>query len=155
MSLIIATGTNLGDRELNLQNALEKLSLHFQLISKSRIYESAAVDYLNQPDFYNQVLEFKTPDQSPEETMNLLLDIEKQLGRERKIARGPRVIDIDLLFFDNVKSDNDHVLLPHPRLFERSFVVLPLRELDCFSELQKSYAFPESFKNSARPIKLS
>jgi len=155
VSLVIATGTNLGNKEQNLLLALEKLTLHFHLISKSRIYESAAVNYLNQPDFYNQVLEFKSPNLSPEETMTLLLDIEKELGRERKIAQGPRVIDIDLLFFDNVISDNDHVLLPHPRLFERSFVVLPLRELDCFSELEKSYTFPDFFENSARPLKLS
>ncbi|OUR92893.1 2-amino-4-hydroxy-6-hydroxymethyldihydropteridine diphosphokinase [Halobacteriovorax marinus] len=154
MPLIIATGSNLGERELNLLNAQNCLEEHFQLVSKSRIYESSAVDYLSQPDFYNQVLEFETPALSPADTMTLLLDIEKQLGRERKIAQGPRVIDIDILFYDSVISNDEHILLPHPRLFERSFVVLPLRELNCFSDLQKKYFFPETFTNSARPIRL-
>ena len=69
MSLVIATGSNLGDRVLNLKNAKEILQRDFQFIAESRIYESKAQDYLNQPDFLNQVLEFKIPDISPRETM--------------------------------------------------------------------------------------
>ncbi len=83
--------------------------------------------------------------------MDLILNIEKQLGRERKVLRGPRCIDIDILFFDLVRSDDEHILLPHPRLFERSFVVLPLKELPYYNILQNYYDFPVDFNNLAFP----
>ena len=152
MSLFIATGTNLGDRIANLALAKTILSDHFHLIAESRIYESPAVDYLNQPDFYNQVLEFSTPDLTPEETMDCLLKIEKEIGRNRLIPKGPRIIDLDILFYDQVVSQNEKLTLPHPRLFERSFVVLPLSELPGFEKLKEKYSFKFDFNNSASPI---
>lgn len=152
MSLFIATGTNLGDRKANLSEARHLLTQHFNLIAESRIYESPAVDYLNQPDFYNQVLEFSTPKLSPEDVMKLLLQLEKELGRNRLIPKGPRVIDMDILFYDELKRDDESLILPHPRLFERSFVVLPLSELPGFSKLKEIYTFNFTFDNSASPI---
>ena len=152
MPIVIATGTNLGDRKLNLENGLKELQSHFELLEKSRIYESRAVDYTNQPDFYNQVLVFKTPLLSPEETMELILSIEKKLGRNRDIPKGPRVIDIDLLFYDLEKRNSKLLELPHPRLFERSFVVYPLKELNFFKTLEKHFAFKNQLDNDAYPI---
>lgn len=151
MSLIIATGSNLGDSIKQLQQAADQLSKHFSLIAKSRIYTSKAVDYTNQPDFHNQVLEFETPDITPANCMSLLLKIEEKLGRKRDIPRGPRNIDIDILFFDTIESSDPHIILPHPRLFDRSFVVLPLKELPYFNILQKHYDFPTKFDNEAFP----
>lgn len=155
MSLIIATGTNLGQREKNLQAAKDKLKEHFNFISESRIYQSPAVDYLNQPDFYNQVLEFEAPPhQSAEKIMKTLLEIELELGRIRDIPRGPRIIDLDILFIGIKSHESKDVTLPHPRLFGRSFVVLPLKELPYFSVLEKHFDFPPKFDNIAIPIDL-
>jgi len=155
MSLFIALGTNLGDRITHLISAQEELAKHFTLIRASRIYLSPAVDYTAQPDFYNQVLEFETPKKSPIETMQLLLSLEDKLGRvrdEKSFVKGPRTIDLDLLFYDLLVIDEKILTLPHPRLFERSFVVLPLKELPGFQELKKYYTFPDQFTNSATPI---
>ena len=152
MSLFIAIGTNLGDRHKNLEVARNILCSIFQLIDKSRIYESPAVDYLNQPDFLNQVLEFKIPSLKPSEVLDFCLAVEKLLGRERDIPKGPRTLDIDLLFWDHSSFSSQHLTLPHPRLFQRSFVVLPLSELKGFLKLQKHYKFTFDFDNKATPI---
>ncbi len=154
MSLFIATGTNLGDKKANLIKARIELQKHFDLIAESRIYHSKAVDYEDQDDFYNQVLEFKVPNLSPDEIMKLLLKIEIDFGRTRDIAKGPRIIDLDILFISDLKIQTDLVNLPHPRLMERSFVVLPLSELPGFIKLKNSFNFPTSFSNQASPISL-
>lgn len=152
MSLFITIGSNLGNRHETLKVAKDILSSTFDLIKESRIYESPAVDYINQPDFLNQVLEFHTPPLQPLDVLNFCLSVEKLLGRERNIPKGPRIIDIDLLFWDLSKVANEHLTLPHPRLFERSFVVLPLSELPGFFDLQKHYKFTFNFDNTATPI---
>ncbi|PIK14267.1 2-amino-4-hydroxy-6-hydroxymethyldihydropteridine diphosphokinase [Halobacteriovorax sp. JY17] len=155
MPLIIATGSNLGDRFSNLKKAKEKLSNYFSLIEESRVYTSEAVDYKNQPDFYNQVLSFETPKIEASSLMTQLLAIEAELGRTREIHLGPRIIDIDMLFFDDHKSETEHLTLPHPKLFERSFVILPLMELECFKTLKKKYEFHTNFDNSATVLNFS
>jgi 2-amino-4-hydroxy-6-hydroxymethyldihydropteridine diphosphokinase len=151
-SFFIATGTNLGDRALNLLEAKIQLQKHFVLIAESRIYESHAVDYLNQPDFYNQVLEFILPSKNPETIMSLLLQIEKDMGRNRLIPKGPRLIDIDILFWGLKKIDSLSLEIPHPRLFERSFVVLPLSELPGFKILKENFIFKFQFDNQAKAL---
>ena len=146
MSLIIALGSNLNNRKQNLNDALKELKKSFVLIETSHIYESQAVDYENQPAFLNMVAEFQTPDQGPEEVLNLLLEIEKNLGRVRDIPKGPRTIDLDILFFDDQKIDKDQLTIPHPRMFDRSFVVRPLSELKCYNELKNKYSFGTAFE---------
>ena len=150
--MFIATGSNLGARAQNLDLAKIQLNNYFKLIAESRIYESPAVDYHEQPDFYNQVLEFSLPEISAEKTMNLLLEIERQMGRSRHIPKGPRIIDLDILFFGDMHIESELVQIPHPRLFERSFVVLPLSELPGFKHLQQKYNFRLEFTNSATPL---
>jgi 2-amino-4-hydroxy-6-hydroxymethyldihydropteridine diphosphokinase len=152
MSLFIATGSNLLDKKANLEKALELLETHFELIGKSRIYTSKAVDYTAQDDFLNQVLEFKTPKLTPNELIKIVLECELVLGRIRDISKGPRIIDIDILFIDFIKIDTKDLTIPHPRLFERSFVVLPLSELPGFGDLKKQFKFDFNFTNSALPI---
>ena len=150
--MFIATGSNLGDRTQNLVAAKNLLATHFHLIQESRIYESPAVDYLNQPDFYNQVLEFNLPEISAENVMQFLLETEKKMGRNRDIPKGPRIIDLDILFFGDLQVETNLIHIPHPRLYERSFVVLPLSELPGFKLLQQKYSFTFSFTNSATPL---
>lgn len=149
-SFFIATGSNLGDRSLNLLQARIQLQEHFELIAESRIYESPAVDYLNQPDFYNQVLEFKIPTLlSPEAVMLLLLQTEENMGRNRVVPKGPRLIDLDMLFWSTEKMTSKTLQVPHPRVFERSFVVLPLSELPGFKILKENFIFKFRFDNHA------
>lgn len=152
MSLFIATGTNLGDRKGNLEEATKLLSERLTLIAQSRIYESAAVDYLDQPDFYNQVLEFEIPNESPESIMDFLLETEKVMGRNRTVPKGPRVIDLDMLFWGDLTIKSKKLTLPHPRLFFRSFVVSPLSELPGFQTLMQTYHFPKPLDGNATPI---
>ena len=151
-SFFIASGTNLGDRLGNLQRAKDHLKTHFQLIAESRIYESPAVDYLTQPDFYNQVLEFLIPNDTPDNVMNLLLSIEGLMGRNRLIPKGPRIIDLDILFWGVETFQTNLVAIPHPRLFERSFVVFPLSELPGFKILSINYNFNFQLGNVATPL---
>ncbi len=152
MSLIIATGANLGLPLVQLELAKTELQQHFELIAQSRIYKSAAVDYQNQPDFYNQVLEFKIPTISPEETIHLLMEIEKKLGRTREIFRGPRLIDIDIIFWGQKRLELEFLVIPHPRWDQRSFVVRPLQELPFFKTIEKCFTIPKSFEVEAFPV---
>jgi 2-amino-4-hydroxy-6-hydroxymethyldihydropteridine diphosphokinase len=152
MSLFIATGTNIGDKKQNLIDAKNELMKYFEFIAESRIYTSKAIEYTQQDDFLNQVIEFKLPKISPNEVMSILLEIELKLGRRRDIPKGPRTIDLDIIFFSDLKIQTDLVNIPHPRLFERSFVVLPLSELPGFAQLKKHFSFPSEFSNQASPI---
>ena len=149
MSLAIGTGSNLGDKKSNLKRAKEKLMESFSFIAESRIYKSAAVDYTNQPDFFNQVLEFKTPNIPVNTIMKRLFSIEEEMGRVRQIDKGPRIIDLDILFLDDKKIKTSLVTIPHPRSFQRSFVMLPLSELPCFKKLTSSFVFPYQYDNHA------
>jgi 2-amino-4-hydroxy-6-hydroxymethyldihydropteridine diphosphokinase len=153
MSLIIATGSNLGDKKSHLKSAKVLISKHFNLIAQSQIYSSPAVDYLDQPDFFNQVLEFEQPkSMSPTDVMTLLLSLEKELGRRRDIPKGPRTVDIDIIFFGLKEINTDLLQVPHPRCFERSFVILPLTELPYYQVLKSHFSFTHNFSNAAKPI---
>ena len=148
MNLIISTGSNIGERESYLIEAKNKLASLYKLVEESNIYESPAVDYLNQPDFLNQVLSFELPKQNPSSVMLQLLEIEKEMGRKRDIDKGPRTIDLDILFWGLEALNSPQLTTPHPRLFERSFIVLPLKELAVFPVLAEKFKFPKKFDNS-------
>lgn len=152
MSLIIALGSNIGERKSHLETALEKLKENFKLIAASRIYSSPAVDYENQPDFYNQVLEFQLPTQKPSEVIQFCLETERSMGRRRDIPKGPRTIDIDIIFWGTEQIDIEGLTVPHPHWSERSFVVYPLQELPYFETLAIHYKIPEKFSNKAIPL---
>ncbi|MBF0312855.1 MAG: 2-amino-4-hydroxy-6-hydroxymethyldihydropteridine diphosphokinase [Oligoflexia bacterium] len=156
MALIVALGSNLGDKLANLLLAKKMLCHQFTFVGESKIYCSAAVDHEDQPDFYNQVLEFLSPSDSPEELMALILTIEEKLGRVRDPLRprGPRIIDIDIVFFDLQKIETPFITLPHPRWHERSFVVKPLEELPFAEVLRHQGLLPVGkLSNQAFPIK--
>ena len=152
MSLIIATGSNLATPLENLALAKSLLCQRLNLVAESKIYKSAAVDYENQPDFFNQVLEFEIPEQTPDEIMRWLLETEKSLGRTRDIDKGPRIIDLDIIFWDLQTHHTMMVHIPHPRWVERSFVIRPLQELPFFKTIEKCFTIPTSFQVEAYPV---
>ncbi|MFN0108988.1 MAG: 2-amino-4-hydroxy-6-hydroxymethyldihydropteridine diphosphokinase [Blastocatellia bacterium] len=129
----LGLGSNLGDREANLQNSILALVGNgVQLSEKSSIYETDPVDYLDQPKFLNQVIAVASP-LEPFALLKLCLKIETELGRVRTIPRGARIIDIDLLLFDdqiiNEESEGISLIVPHPRMHLRRFVLQPLAEI--------------------------
>ena len=152
MSLIIATGSNIGESRKILKEAEARLDAEFGLIAASRVYVSKAVDYENQPDFFNQVLELKIPQMSPREVMRKLLSIEKEFGRNRDIPKGPRTLDLDIIFWNMDKINEDALIIPHPRWSERSFVVKPLQELPFFQTIEKCFTIPRTFLVDASPV---
>jgi 2-amino-4-hydroxy-6-hydroxymethyldihydropteridine diphosphokinase len=152
MSLIIATGSNILDPLKNLDLAKNLLSEKFSLMAASRVYRSVAVDYEAQPDFFNQVLEFQIPDLSPNEVMAWLLKTEQSLGRTRDVSRGPRTIDLDIIFWGLETHHTNLVDIPHPRWPERSFVIRPLQELPFFKTIEKCFTIPKSFNVEAFPL---
>lgn len=127
---IIALGSNLGDRQENLDRALEHLeqSECIQKVIPSPVYETAPVGLTEQPPFLNMVAGVETT-LSPEEVLELLLQTERQMGRVRTARWGPRLIDLDLLFYEEEERHLPGLDLPHPRWAERSFVTVPLRDL--------------------------
>lgn len=122
-------GGNLGDRTLYLQQARE--SIHQQvgrLLRSSKIYETAAWGKTDQPNFLNQVLEIAT-ELLPEEVLQGINQIEQELGRVRHEHWGARVIDIDILFYDDLVQQTQRLTIPHPQLHLRRFTLLPMAEL--------------------------
>lgn len=152
MSLIVATGSNIGDSLSILKEARDKLATKYGLIAESRIYTSAAIEYESQPDFFNQVLELRTPASSPQQVMQELLGMEKEFGRNRNIPKGPRTLDLDIIFWGLEKTNEAALIIPHPRWNERSFVVKPLQELPFFQTIEKCFIIPKNFNVDAFPF---
>lgn len=126
----LGLGSNLGDRLAYLRQAIFLLSQHPSIQYKrlSSLYETAPVGYLDQPAFYNLVCEIETS-LEPTQLLNVVLDIEKRLDRVRTIRWGPRTVDIDLLLYDQAIIEQSNLVVPHPRMTERAFVLVPLAEL--------------------------
>lgn len=128
----VGLGANLGDREETLRSALTLLDGRdgVRVTAVSAFSETEPVGYLEQPPFLNAAAVLETT-LSPRELMACLLDVERELGRERTGPRfGPRTIDLDLLVYEGMEIDEPGLTVPHPRLHERSFVLEPLCELD-------------------------
>lgn len=129
----ISLGSNLGNREENLENAYKLLEDNgIKIMKKSKIIETEPYGDVPQENFLNSVIEVNTL-LRPRELMNLLLNIEKQLKRERKIRWGPRTIDLDILLYDNEIIIEDNVIIPHYDMHNREFVLSPLCEINKFS----------------------
>jgi len=126
----LGLGTNLGDREGNLRTALEELDSlpTMERGRTSSIYETAPVGVTEQPDFLNLVVSVRTP-LSPHELLDVLQRVENKMGRVRTVRWGPRVIDLDLLLYGESVVETPELTVPHPRLQERSFVLMPLAEI--------------------------
>lgn len=133
--ILIGLGANLpspdfGSPAATLEAAVEELGRRgVAPRARSRFYDSAPVPLSEQPWFVNAVIAVETA-LGPEALLALLLDIEKRFGRDRKAAGGDRVLDLDLLAYDDIRTDaHAHPALPHPRMHERAFVLLPLAEI--------------------------
>jgi 2-amino-4-hydroxy-6-hydroxymethyldihydropteridine diphosphokinase len=128
-TIYLALGTNLGDRFANLQAAIAALSPAVRVLDQSPVYETPPWGVADQPAFLNMVLRGKTHLQ-PLELLRNLKDLETALGRVSSIRYGPRLIDMDILFYDSLVLDTPQLTLPHPRLQERAFVLVPLADLE-------------------------
>lgn len=127
----VALGGNLGDTHATLRQALDALALlpRTRLLAHSRFYRTPPWGVLDQPSFLNAAAMLETG-LSPHELLDALLEIERAAGRVREGERwGPRTLDLDLLHMDGVRLNDDRLALPHPRIAERAFVLLPLAEL--------------------------
>lgn len=128
-TVYIALGSNLGDRVENLLLARERIvSPHVRLTRASSIYETAPREIVDQPWFLNQVVIAETT-LFPRQLLARLLRIEQEMGRQRTVAKGPRVIDLDILLFGDAVIHTAGLEIPHPRIAERRFVLEPLAEL--------------------------
>ncbi|MEK4254080.1 2-amino-4-hydroxy-6-hydroxymethyldihydropteridine diphosphokinase [Ureibacillus sp. FSL K6-2830] len=126
----LSLGTNLGDRENNLKSAIDLLQRKEGIRIKkiSPIYETAPVGYVDQPSFLNIAIYAQTI-LSPIELLQTCQLIENDLGRVRNIRWGPRIIDLDILLFNNDNIESENLIIPHPRMFERAFVLVPLLDI--------------------------
>jgi len=127
-TIYIALGTNLGDRSVNLQAAVQAMPPEVSVLASSSVYETPPWGITDQPSFLNQVVKAQTA-LSPEELLVYLKQLEIRLGRQPAERYGPRLIDLDILFYDDKVLDTDLLSIPHPRLRGRAFVLVPLDEL--------------------------
>lgn len=127
-TVYLALGSNLDDRLANLRQALVSLTPQMELLAKSQVYETPPRGYEDQPKFLNQVIKVTTY-LDPEPLLKHLKRLEVALGRKETFPNGPRLIDLDILFYDDLVLNKPSVVIPHPRLPERGFVLLPLMEI--------------------------
>lgn len=127
----LSLGTNMGDRANYLREACEILENHtdINILNISKVYETKAWGYTDQDDFLNICMEIET-NLLPEELLDVCHEVEEELNRVRVIRWGPRTIDVDILFFNNIISSDENLTLPHPRIKERAFVLIPLMDLN-------------------------
>ena len=126
--IYIALGTNIGDRIENLRAAIQSLPPQFERVRPSRIFETPPWGYADQPAFLNMALHART-ELSPAESLARLKQLEVELGREQTFRWGPRLIDLDILFYDDLVLDSPPLVIPHKRLHERAFVLVPLADI--------------------------
>jgi 2-amino-4-hydroxy-6-hydroxymethyldihydropteridine diphosphokinase len=128
----VALGSNLGsgfgDREANLREAVRRIGRLGEVTAVASFFDTEPVGFLQQPRFLNGALVLETV-LAPLELMRGLLAVERGMGRERVVAKGPRVIDLDLLLYGDVVMATEELTLPHPEMHERRFVLAPLAEI--------------------------
>ena len=127
--VFLLLGTNQGDRAHNLLVAKELLEITVgKIVKRSSTYETAAWGKTDQPNFLNEVMEVATL-QTPQELLSSIQSIEQQMGRHRDVKWGPRIIDIDLLFYSDCIIQSENLVVPHPALHLRGFTLVPLAEI--------------------------
>lgn len=127
--IYISLGSNLGDRKKNLARATAMIGEAIgRIVSRSHLYETEPWGHHDQPDFYNQVVEV-TSDLEPGDIMKQLLLIEETLGRVRTFKNASRLIDLDILFYRDRQVQKNGVIIPHPHVADRRFVLQPLCEI--------------------------
>lgn len=125
----LSLGSNIGDRAANLTRAIEELAKRdVRVVRQSSLYETEPVDFHDQAWFLNCAIEVETQ-LAPKALLNTLLDVESAMGRKRSVKYGPRLIDLDILLYGNQVVDTPGLIIPHPRMAERRFVLTPLAEI--------------------------
>ena len=127
-TVYLSLGSNLGDRDANLRNAIGKLGGLGEVIAVSSFYETEPMECTNQPWFVNCAVALRTS-LMPEPFLSRILAIEQKMGRRRTQPKGPRTIDIDILLFGNSVINTPQLDVPHPAMHERRFVLAPLAEI--------------------------
>lgn len=127
---VLSLGSNIGEREDNLRQAVIRLrdSGHAESLRCASLYETEPVGYDDQPYFLNTCVSFYT-DLAPYALLDLCHEIENDLHRVRTIKNGPRTIDLDILLYDDLHISEENLIIPHPRMYQRAFVLCPLKEL--------------------------
>ncbi|SEN83712.1 2-amino-4-hydroxy-6-hydroxymethyldihydropteridinediphosphokinase [Mesobacillus persicus] len=127
----IGVGSNIGNRLDYISEAVKRLDHHkeIKVVNTSSIYETDPVGYTNQASFLNMVIKIRTT-LAPLALLESLLFIEEELGRKREIKWGPRTLDLDILLYNQENIKSEKLMIPHPRMLERAFVIVPLLEVD-------------------------
>jgi len=128
--VFIGVGANLDNPEMGVRRAIEALGQipETRLVASSSLYRTAPVGYLDQPDFVNAVTELETR-LDPPALLTQLLSIEQRFGRKRSTRNAPRTLDLDMLLYGDRQMRSENLTLPHPRIAERAFVLVPLAEI--------------------------
>lgn len=128
-TVILLLGSNLEKPTLQLQNAVNGIRENIgEIVRQSRIYRSSAWGKTDQPDFLNQAVSVKTL-LSPEEVLHQTSILEKKAGRKREMKWGPRIIDIDILYYNDLIVQTEQLSIPHPEILKRRFTLMPLDEI--------------------------
>ncbi len=127
--VFLGLGSNVGDRKKNIKEAINLLSREIKNVKIAKIYISKAVGYEEQANFLNTVISGYTS-LDVEQFFKFIKDVEKKVGRKYRFRWGPREIDIDILFFDDLVYESETLKIPHPRIQERDFVLKPLIDLE-------------------------
>jgi 2-amino-4-hydroxy-6-hydroxymethyldihydropteridine diphosphokinase len=150
----LGLGSNIGDKEAHIKAALRLLSEKYPIIKKSPLYHTEPVGYPNQDWFLNCVVEIKT-DVDPKHLLSSLQSMEQSLGRIKTVKNGPRIIDIDILFYGDLILMTKNLVIPHPMVQERLFVLQPMMDLNpdfVHPVLKKS--IQDLFKNHPKDKKI-
>jgi 2-amino-4-hydroxy-6-hydroxymethyldihydropteridine diphosphokinase len=129
MKAVIALGSNLGNRELNIDSAIAELAKIIEITHLSTNHETDPVGGPEQPKYLNAIAIAET-ELEPEALLTAMLEIENKLGRKREVHLGPRTLDLDLIVFGDEVIDSEFLVLPHPRAHERRFVLEPWLEIE-------------------------
>ena len=124
----LSLGSNMGDRETHLHEAIARLQSEGRVVSVSSFYETEPVEFTEQAWFLNCALTLETT-RTPQQVMSAILTIEQEMGRQRIQKKGPRMIDIDILLFSDQIIDSPDLTVPHPAMQNRRFVLEPLAEI--------------------------
>lgn len=138
----LSLGSNIGDRKTNLETAIREIGNLGKTTKISAIYETEPTDYKKQPYFLNLGMIIET-ELSPSELIIKLQEIEHKMGRIKEIEKGPRNIDIDIIFYNNEIINQEHLQIPHPSYIKRNFVLTPM------SEIEPEYIDPITLKSVA------
>jgi 2-amino-4-hydroxy-6-hydroxymethyldihydropteridine diphosphokinase len=128
VDVYLGLGSNLGDRRANLSKALKALGKRLDIVGVSSVYETEPVGYAEQPLFLNAVCMVQT-DIGPMQLLTLIKGVESIMGRKTSFPNSPRVIDIDIILYGDLIMVDPELTIPHPRMAERAFVLIPLLEL--------------------------